>query len=186
MRLVLASASPRRQELISLISKDVLCKPSGVDEVIPDGIAVEEIPLCFATQKARAVAKLYPREAVIGADTAVISENRILGKPKSKQEAREMLVALSGKKHLVVTGCFLCCNGKSRGFSSLTEVEFYHLDSEEIEAYINTPEPYDKAGGYGIQGKACLFVKGIRGDYFNVVGLPVAQLSRELNLLMKG
>lgn len=184
MRLILASASPRRQELIALISQNVICAPSGVEEIIPEDIAVYDIPLCLAKQKAQAVAKEYPDDIVIGCDTAVFLENEILGKPKDKDDARRMISALSGKVHLVITGCAVFYKNECIGFSNITEVEFFDLSKEEIENYINTPEPYDKAGGYGIQGKASLFVKGIKGDYFNVVGLPVAELNREIKRLV--
>lgn len=180
MKLVLASASPRRRELISLISEDVTCAVSGVEEVVPDSVSVFEIPLCLASQKAEAVAKLYPDDIVIGCDTAVLLDGEVLGKPKDKDDARRMISSLSGRVHQVVTGCSLKYKGESKGFSNLTEVEFYPLSEKEIEDYINTSEPYDKAGGYGIQGKASLFVKSIKGDYFNVVGLPVAELNRQL------
>lgn len=184
MKLILASASPRRQELIALISENVICAPSGVEEKIPEDIAVCDIPLCLARQKAQAVAPQFPEDIVIGCDTAVILGDEVLGKPKDIEDARRMISALSGKKHLVVTGCAVFYKGEDVGFSSVTEVEFFSLSDEEIENYINTPEPYDKAGGYGIQGKASLFVKGIRGDYFNVVGLPVAELNREIKRLI--
>ncbi len=184
MKLILASASPRRQELISLISQNVLCAPSGVEEIIPEDIAVCDIPLCLAKQKAQAVAGKFPDDIVIGCDTGVILGDEILGKPKDKDDARRMITALSGKVHQVITGCALFYKGKTVGFSNVTEVEFFDLSVDEIENYINTSEPYDKAGGYGIQGKAGLFVKGIKGDYFNVVGLPVAELNREINRLV--
>lgn len=183
MKLILASASPRRQELISLISEDVICAPSGVEEIIPDDIPIHEIPLCLAAQKAKAVAEKYPDYVVIGCDTGVILGEEILGKPKDKEDARRMMNALSGKTHKVITGCALFYKGREEGFSNVTEVEFFTLSNEEIEEYINTAEPYDKAGGYGIQGKAGLFVKGIKGDYFNVVGLPVSELNRRIKTL---
>lgn len=185
MKIILASASPRRQELISLISSDVICHPSGVEEVIPENTEAEDIPLCLAFQKAEEVSKLYPDTLVIGSDTGVILDTEILGKPVDKEDARRMITALSGRTHQVVTGCALFYKGKSAGFKNVTDVEFYPLSNEEIEDYINTTEPYDKAGGYGIQGKASLFVKGIRGDYFNVVGLPVAELKREIEKFME-
>jgi len=186
VKLILASASPRRQELIALISDNVICAPSGVEEIIPDGIDVCDIPLCLASQKAKAVAKDFPDDIVIGCDTGVILDNEILGKPKDKEDARRMISALSGRVHQVITGCSICYKGKSVGFSNVTEVEFFPLSETEIEKYINTSEPYDKAGGYGIQGKAGLFVKAIKGDYFNVVGLPVAELNRQLKAFVEG
>ena len=181
MKLILASASPRRRELISLISQDVICVPSGVEETVPLGLDVCEIPLHLAFLKAESVAEAHPDDLVIGCDTGVILEGEILGKPKDKDDARRMMKALSGKTHKVVTGCAMFYKGREAGFSNVTEVEFFELSPDEIEEYINTSEPYDKAGGYGIQGRAGLFVKGIKGDYFNVVGLPVAELNREIN-----
>lgn len=186
MKLILASASPRRKELITLISDNVICEPSGVEEVIPAEISVEDIPLSLAFQKAQAVAEAHPDDLVIGCDTGVISGGEILGKPVDKDDARRMMKALSGKTHKVITGCALFYKGRKRGFSNVTEVEFFELSDEEIETYIHTQEPYDKAGGYGIQGKAGLFVKGIKGDYFNVVGLPVSELNREINRFVAG
>ena len=105
----------------------------------------------------------------------------MLGKPKNKEDAKQMLTELSGRKHKVITGCCICANSKVNSFSQVTEVEFYELTEKEIESYIATGEPMDKAGSYGIQGKGSLLVKGIVGDYFNVVGLPVARLNKELN-----
>lgn len=186
MKLILASASPRRKELISLISENTVCCPSGVEEVIPEGMAASQIPLCLAFQKAEAVAKDFYDDIVIGCDTAVILGKEVLGKPVDKNDARRMISALSGKVHQVITGCALFYKGRSFGFSNVTDVEFYSLTESEIEEYINSSEPYDKAGGYGIQGRAGLFVKAIKGDYFNVVGLPVAELKRQLEKFMGG
>lgn len=183
-RLILASASPRRKELIALIEQNVLCVPSGVEEIVPDGLRASEIPLCLATQKAKAVAEEYPNDVVIGCDTGVIAEEELLGKPRDKEDARRMIELLSGKVHKVVTGCAIYCKGECVVFSNETLVEFYPLEQREIEEYISSDEPYDKAGSYGIQGKASLFVKRIDGDYFNVVGLPVSQLNRELTALI--
>ena len=149
-----------------------------MEEIVPQGLPADEIPLCLAFQKAEAVAEAHPDDLVIGCDTVVILGEKILGKPRDKEDARAMMTALSGKAHKVVTGCALFCKGKKTGFKNVTEVEFFSLSEREIEEYINTAEPYDKAGGYGIQGKAGLFVKGIKGDYFNVVGLPVSELKR--------
>ena len=179
-RIVLASASPRRRELIRLISDDVLCVPSGEDETLPDGISASEVPLHLARLKAQSVAKEYPHSVVIGSDTVVILEEEILSKPESEQDAFLKLSALSGKVHRVITACCIIDGEKVRTFSEETRGEFYELSPREIEEYIKTGEPMDKAGAYGIQGRGSLFVKGITGDYFNVVGLPVARLLREL------
>lgn len=181
-KIVLASASPRRKELIKCISDNVLCVPSGEDETLPDGIGASEIPEFLAKLKALSVAKDYLDAKVIGCDTVVILEDEILTKPESREDAYKKLRALSGKEHRVITGCCIVEGESIKTFSEETFVEFYTLSDEEIYSYIDTGEPMDKAGGYGIQGKASLFVKGIKGDYFNVVGLPVARLYRELKI----
>ena len=175
---ILASASPRRRELFGLISDDFRIVPSNAEETAPDGIAAENLPERLARLKAGDIAAKYPFDTVIGADTVVILDGRVLGKPENPEDAVRMLTALSGKKHKVITGCAVCKNGACRSFSSVTEVEFYPLDDREISDYVATGEPLDKAGAYGIQGRGALFVKSINGDYFNVVGLPVATLRR--------
>ena len=175
---ILASASPRRRELFGLISDDFRIVPSNAEETAPDGIAAENLPERLARLKAGDIAAKYPFDTVIGADTVVILDGRVLGKPENPEDAVRMLTALSGKKHKVITGCAVCKNGACRSFSSVTEVEFYPLDDREISDYVATGEPLDKAGAYGIQGRGALFVKSVNGDYFNVVGLPVAALRR--------
>lgn len=181
--IILASASPRRKELLSVITNNFVVFPSKAEETVPSGISADKTAEYLAKIKALSVAENYPDSIVIGADTCVVAGDVILGKPKDKAQARQMMKLLSGNTHKVVTGCAVVKNGKVNSFSVCTEVEFYPLSDAEIESYINTLEPYDKAGGYGIQGKASLFVKGIKGDYFNVVGLPVAELNRKLELM---
>ena len=180
--LILASASPRRKELLSLITEDFKIIPSGAEETVPDGIPPEKQPEYLARLKAEDIAKKYPHGTVIGADTSVIIDDCVLGKPGGRDQARTMLKMLAGRTHKVVTGCAVIKNGECRSFSSVTEVEFYPLEDTEIEDYIATGEPFDKAGAYGIQGKGGLLVKAIRGDWYNVVGLPVAELSRVLKI----
>lgn len=175
---ILASASPRRRELFGLISDDFRIVPSNAEETAPDGIAAENLPEYLARLKAGDIAAKYPFDTVIGADTVVILDGKVLGKPENPEDAVRMLTALSGKRHKVITGCAVYKNGACRSFSSVTEVEFYPLDDREISDYVATGEPLDKAGAYGIQGRGALFVKSINGDYFNVVGLPVAVLRR--------
>lgn len=182
---ILASASPRRKELFSIIENDFDIIPSKVEEIVPDGVSALEQAEYLATLKACDISKRYPNSLVIGADTCVVAEGKVLGKPKDKADADFMLRLLSGKIHRVVTGCAICYKEKTISFSNVTDVEFYPLTDSEIEEYTNTSEPYDKAGAYGIQGKAGLFVKGIKGDYFNVVGLPVSQLNKILNEFKK-
>lgn len=176
--IILASASPRRQELLKLITENFSVKISSVEEVVPCDIPVDEVPQFLATLKAKDIAADFPNNLVIGADTCVIADGKILGKPSDKNDAFKMLQSLSGKTHTVITGCALIKGEKSISFSVATKVEFFDLTTEEIDEYINTSEPFDKAGSYGIQGKGGLFVKKIDGDYFNVVGLPVAQLKK--------
>lgn len=127
--------------------------------------------------------KLHPDDTVIGCDTGVFIDNQMIGKPKSDKAAFEILKLLSGKTHRVITGCAVYKGGRTVSFSQVTEVEFYKLTNAEIEEYIATGETSDKAGAYGIQGKGALLVKQIKGDYFNVVGLPVALLNKKLNEL---
>ncbi len=179
--IILASQSPRRQELIHRITDDVEVIVSEAKEILPAGIAPAEAPVYLATLKAGAVAVNHPGRVVVGADTVVILDGKLLGKPKDKDDAVQMLKALSGRVHTVVTGCCIICGGKSRAFGEKTKVEFYPLTDREIEEYIATGDPFDKAGSYGIQGKGSLFVKGIEGDFFNVMGLPVGRLNRELH-----
>jgi septum formation protein len=181
--LILASQSPRRRELMGFITPDFSVQVSDADETIapgtPPGDAVEELAL----RKARAVLALQPDPSaclVVGADTVVAVEGRILGKPRDRQECLWMLSLLSGREHTVFTGVAILGRGAERSFREEARVEFWPLTGEEMEWYASTPEPYDKAGGYGIQGLGSVLVKGIRGDFFTVMGLPVARLWREL------
>ncbi len=179
-KVILASNSPRRKELLGVITADFTVCPSLCEENVPENISPFETAEYLARLKALEVASRYKDAVVLGADTCVLAENRVLGKPKDRDEAKRMLKLLSGKTHSVVTGCAVVKKGNCQSFSVETKVEFYSLSEKEIEDYVSSSEPYDKAGGYGIQGKASLFVKGIIGDYFNVVGLPIAELNRVL------
>ena len=183
---VLASASPRRKELITNIFNEVSVKPARCDEALPGNIGARQAVEYLAEIKNKASAVLsHSDELIISADTVVAVNDEILGKPRDKDDARRMLSLLSGKVHQVYTGVTLSYKGNIFTFSEKTDVEFYDLTDEEIEEYINSSEPYDKAGAYGIQGKAGLLVKGINGDYYNVVGLPVARLKREIINFLK-
>lgn len=176
-RVVLASGSPRRRELLEqmgILDFEVL--PAKGEETAPAGLSPEELVKHLALQKAREVFALRGGATVIGADTVVALEGRILGKPKDAADAAEMLAALSGRSHEVYTGVAVLSGERILTHAERTEVEFRALSAEEIAAYVATGEPLDKAGGYGIQGKACVFIRGIRGDYYNVVGLPVCAL----------
>ena len=121
-------------------------------------------------------------DILLTADTVVIAGGEILGKPKDKDECRQFMNMLSGRTHQVATGCCIISKGRKTSFTEITDVTFRQLTDEEIEEYISTDEPYDKAGGYGIQGKASLLIEKINGDYFNVVGLPLSRLNQALNL----
>ena len=180
-KVILASASPRRQELIKLIFDSVEILPAECDETLSEGIGAREAVEYLSEIKNKASRKLTEKEnLVISADTVVAVGEEILGKPVDKEDARRMISLLSGKVHQVYTGVTLSLNGKTKTFSEKTDVEFFDLTEDEIEEYISSKEPYDKAGAYGIQGKAGLLVKGINGDYYNVVGFPIARLKREI------
>ena len=178
--IILASASPRRKELLKLIFEEYAVFPSNVEEIVPDDLPAEKHPEFLAELKGEDVASQFPSSLVISADTVVLCDGDILGKPRDKDSAYKMLSSLSGKIHKVITGCALFYKGKREVFSVETDVEFYDLFEDEILEYINSDEPYDKAGGYGIQSRGALFVKSISGDYYNVVGFPVAELKRRL------
>ena len=180
MQVVLASQSPRRQELLKLIFSDFKVCPADVDESLPDSINTDFAAEYLAVKKAQVVAKDHGDCLVIGADTVVLCDDKILGKPENEGDAAAMLRSLSGRRHRVITGCALFLGGRHLSFSECTEVEFLPLSDTEIEQYVSSGEPMDKAGAYGIQGGASLFVKGIDGDYFNVVGLPVAALNQNV------
>lgn len=183
-KMILASASPRRKELLEKLEIPFEIKTGNVKETIstelPDE-AVRELSL----QKALNVAENEEEGTVIiGADTVVAFEKKILGKPKDAGDAVKMLKKLQGKTHQVYTGVTILIRErecwKPVTFSECTEVSFYPVSDEEIEAYVATGDPLDKAGSYGIQGKFGIYVSGIRGDYLNVVGLPVPRLLQEL------
>lgn len=180
MKFILASSSPRRKKLFKFISDKFDIVVPQVEEIVPTGISVNEAPIYLSEIKASAVAELHPEDIVIGADTAVIFDNTVLGKPRDAADAFRTLKLLSGNTHCVITGCTVICGKEKISFSRKTDVEFFELSDEEINSYIDTGEPFDKSGAYGIQGCGALLVKQISGDYFNVVGLPVADLKRNI------
>ena len=208
VRLVLASASPRRRELLSQIGLEFSVMPSTKEEnakTTKAGALVQELSYQKAvdiweqlsggqgqnpdtdqeqiseeTQEPNLNGKRQPELLVIGADTVVCCEGKILGKPHSREAAAEMLTALQGRSHEVYTGVTLYSQSETVTFFECTQVEFYPMTEAEISDYIDSKEPMDKAGAYGIQGLGARFVKDIRGDYNNVVGLPVGRLYQEL------
>ena len=193
-RLILASASPRRRELLSLITNDFEIITKEVDERAAEidmentGVPAVRVSEGLALLKARAVFDELPEDEkkkvlVIGADTSVILDDVIFGKPSDKEDEVSMLTKLSGKKHVVATGVALVTYEKTRCFTEETLVEFFDLDDYQkdlIERYCSTEGPYDKAGAYGIQNGGALLVRKIDGDFSNVVGLPVPRLAREM------
>ena len=208
VRLVLASASPRRRELLSQIGLEFTVMPSTKEEnakTTEAGALVQELSrqkavdiweqlsggqgqnpdadqeqISEETQEPNLNGKRQPELLVIGADTVVCCEGKILGKPHSREAAAEMLTALQGRSHEVYTGVTLYSQSETVTFFECTQVEFYPMTEVEISEYIDSKEPMDKAGAYGIQGLGARFVKGIRGDYNNAVGLPVGRLYQEL------
>lgn len=180
MGLILASASPRRQELLRLITEDFTVCPAAVDESLPPALSVREAARFLAKKKAMAVIAEHPEAVVLGSDTTVILGDTILGKPETPERAVEMLRMLSGKTHKVITGVALAKGDKVTSFQTVTKVTFYPLTEAHIQGYVATKEPLDKAGGYGIQGYGALLVQKIVGDYYGVVGLPVAPTARAL------
>ena len=180
MNVILASASPRRKELLGYIVPRFEIIPADVDETLPKEIPAEKSAEFLAVKKAEHISAQYPESIVIGSDTVVIVDGEILGKPADEADAYRMLKKLSGKTHMVVTGVCISQGEKKKSFSEATQVEFYPLSEEEIRDYIATGDPMDKAGAYGIQGEGCVLIKGIEGDFFTVMGLPAARLKREL------
>lgn len=177
---ILASASPRRQELLKMIVSDFSVLPANIDETADEGIDILLHPEHLAVKKAGHIHNEHYDDIVIGSDTGVFVDGEMLGKPENYDDAVNMLRRLSGRTHKVITGCAVFYKDKMISFSQTTEVEFYPLCDKEIEDYVKTGEPMDKAGAYGIQGLGALLVKGINGDFYNVIGLPVAQLKRVL------
>lgn len=182
---VLASKSPRRAELMKYITPDFEILPAECGENPPDGIEADEVPEFLAAQKALDVLKKRPDSLVIGCDTVVILNGEILGKPKDEDDAFRMLKALSGRVHTVVSGVCICYEGRTLSFTQKTAVEFYPISDEDIKEYILKSSPLDKAGSYGIQDEGRMFVKEISGDYYNVVGLPLARLNLEIKKLVR-
>lgn len=176
--LILASKSPRRKELLSIITKNFKVLSANTDESLPDGITPDKAVEYLSKIKALPFAN--ENDTIIGADTVVAIDGKILGKPENDEDAFNMLTLLSGREHSVFTGVTVLSKGSEQTFSVETRVKFFDLTEDEIKNYIATGEPMDKAGAYGIQGKGSLLVEKIDGDYFNVVGLPISILNKHL------
>ncbi len=183
-QIILASASPRRSALLRQVGLEPVVEPSHVQEVVT-GTVPAEVVQELSRQKAADIAALHRGEDVIvlGADTVVAADGRILGKPRDEEEAVRMLCLLQGRSHQVYTGVTLidcAADDVVRTFAEETDVHFYPMTEAQIRTYVATGEPMDKAGAYGIQGRFAAWVRGIDGDYNNVVGLPVARICQEL------
>lgn len=178
--IILASASPRRKEILELADLKFDVMPSDAQEITTK-TAPNEVVMELASIKAKDIYKKSEKQSmIVGADTVVAYQGQILGKPTDKADAKRMLTMLSGQTHEVYTGVCVIEDGKTKTFYEETKVTFYEISDEQINHYIKTGEPMDKAGSYGIQGKAAVFIKGIEGDYYNVVGFPIARFLQEI------
>ncbi len=177
---ILASASPRRRELMALITTEFEIITADVDETIAKGTSPSDAVMELSYKKAKAVSDIHKGRTVIGADTVVVCDDVILGKPENRENAKEMLSMLSGRSHQVLTGVTITDGEKTDIFFVSSDVTFFTLTEEEISSYAESGEPDDKAGSYAIQGRGSLFVEKINGDYFNIVGFPVSEVNRHL------
>jgi len=180
---ILASKSPRRIELLKILNIDFTVVPSDICEEIKKGLTNEEVVMDIALQKAEDISSRNLDAYVLGFDTLVILDGIPLGKPKDEEDAFRMLRLLSGRTHTVLTGCAIVSNIYRDSFYSSAEVTFYDMSDEEIRQYVETKEPLDKAGAYGIQAYGSKYIKEVKGDYFAVVGLPIAKLYNKLKEL---
>lgn len=178
--LILASNSPRRKELLEKLQINFVCDPVDVDETVSGDLPVSSVAEVLALRKANAGLIKHPDDTVIGSDTIVVINNEILGKPKNATNAKQMLQLLSDSVHKVYTGVAIKNSQKIITFTECTEVAFDNLSDYEIDEYINSGETDDKAGAYAIQGLGSKFIKWIKGDFYNVVGLPINRLYNEL------
>ena len=179
MQLILASASPRRKELLGLFHVPFVIRVADIDETMDPSLAPADEVGRVSRMKALAVSR-EPEDVVIAADTIVVCAGRVLGKPHSPEEAVETLKLLSGRDHQVMTGVTVVRENEIETFTEVTDLHFRELTEKEIHAYVATGEPMDKAGSYGIQGGAALFCSHMVGDYYNVMGLPVCRLGEVL------
>ena len=180
MEIILASASPRRREIMMLLGLEFEVIPASLEPEIDPALSPDCAVLSVARAKAEQVAALHPHSMVIGADTVVVVDGNILGKPESEKNAADMLRLLSGRSHTVYTGVWVCSSTGCNGFAESTEVSFCELSEQDIADYIATGDPMDKAGAYGIQSYGLRFVQRIDGDFYNVMGLPACALWRHL------
>jgi len=179
--IILASQSPRRKELLALLDLEFAVEVREVDEMFPDSLEVAKVAEYLAKLKASAFTDITDEQLIITADTVVVLDNQILGKPKNKAEATSMLQSLSNRSHQVITGVCIQSSDKTISFSNTTKVYFKELTASEIDYYIENYQPFDKAGSYGIQEWiGAIGITKIEGSYFNVVGLPIQELNERL------
>ncbi len=179
-KVILASGSPRRKELFETLNIPFDIKVSNVDESLDANLSICENIEALSFRKALAVFKENKDSVVIGSDTVVVINGEVLGKPKNEENASVMLHKLSNKTHQVITAVSIISATKSETYSIVSDVTFNQMSDEEIIDYINTKEPFDKAGGYAIQGYGARFIKEIKGDYYAIVGLPVSSLYQRI------
>ncbi len=181
-KIILASSSPRRKELLEKIGLKFEVEPSNQAEDISSGLDPHELARVLSRNKALAVASNHKNAIIIAADTFIVFQGSIMGKPSTETEAREMLTRLSGRSHAVITGFTILDTDDNKTVSKSveTKVHMKKLSSKEIDDYINSKEPLDKAGGYAIQGLGAILIEKIEGDYFNVIGLPLCSLTESL------
>ena len=182
MQLILASASPRRKELLSLYGIPFTVRAADIDETMNPSLEPFDEVARVSRLKAMAI-PAQQDDVVVAADTIVVCSGKILGKPKDRDEAIAMLTLLSGRDHQVMTGCTVRAGDRTETFTEVTDLHFRPLSQREIARYVDSGEPMDKAGAYGIQGGAALFCEKLSGDYYNVMGLPVCRLGQVLKAL---
>ena len=180
MKIILASGSPRRKELLSMITPDFTVKVSDVDESAIHAQTPALLAKALARAKCLAVSCEEPQALVLGCDTVVECDGEVFGKPRDKADALRMLHALAGRRHYVHTGVCLAAGSQIENFAVTSAVDFFPVEEEDMEAYAATAEPYDKAGGYAIQGHAAVWCSGIEGCYYNIMGLPVSHVAQAL------
>jgi len=187
-KIILASQSPRRKQLLEWAEIDFSVEVSEADETHPEDLPVAAIPVFIAVNKAKAVQQKIKRDAIIlAADTIVVLNNTVITKPANRDDAVKILRSLSGKAHSVITGVVLLQNKKQVSFADITQVEFHALTDEQICFYVDKYKPYDKAGAYAIQEWiGVVGIKSINGDFYNVMGLPVSRVVQELDKFIQG
>lgn len=178
---ILASASPRRQELMEKVGVPFTCIPADIDESIQEECSIAENVQNIAFRKAMEILMRYPDSIVIGSDTmVVVDQTAVLGKPENREDAKRMLRMIEGRTHEVMTGLVIVSRNRTSFHVSVSDVTFAHMSEEEIEEYVNSGECDDKAGAYGIQGLGARYIESIEGDYYSIMGLPVHMVYEEL------